>query len=703
MESENQDSASPELPPRIPKRLNMGEEFAKTISSELNSRLSSIRTSGNSATPSRISTIQYDAPPMPPKRGDVRVSDENLDDYDIPGENEDAPPIPPRKDASPPLPPRRDASPPLPPRRGENVRVSDENLEDFDLPDDNAPPPPVPPRGADVKVSDENLDDYDIPSESAPPPALPPRKDDLDDDVPPPIPARTYHRFEENEETPAKEAKQEIDTSDELKKMVQKLEKELKEKEETISSLKTENNRLCGEIKSLKDEKRSSDDKIKKLKSENESLKSENSRLRSDIESIKEKNKQLKIDIESASKQQAQTTSPTKSPTKSVKSPSKVAPVIPPKPSRKTCESMIQNANSISNDEYDFSGNKESSATSTKENEDEIDTKDNSNSSSLNGSIELLPGTSSRPLVLPTKSCVRKRGNRLSSAITERKSSKRVTSTLVEEPNSLDNDSPVSASPMSSRKTSDAPPPLPSRSSLSVDNSELKSRLEKMSRNTIDEDPEISKDETPSKKKEEEEDNEKEVEEDNADEEIKENDHEKEEIVKSPTSAGAKEEGGEEEEAEEEPEINPTLSRIHRIGVPSLIPEGGLSSIKLRSRRREDSHSAHQFERLDEESLKKWIFATVKKDEVDGSLFDILHDGQLLCELINVIRPEKQIVAKKGKMRPWHIVNINAYLNGCVDLRIKTIFKAEDLYEGEGLDKIIDNLSELKFYADNKK
>jgi hypothetical protein len=700
MESENQDSASPELPPRIPKRLNMGEEFAKTISSELNSRLSSIRTSGNSATPSRISGIQYDAPPALPKRGDVKVSDENLDDYDIPGEN-DAPPIPPRKDAS----------PPLPPRRGENVKLSDENLEDFDFPDDNALPPPVPPRGADVKVSDENLDDYDIPSESAPPPALPPRKDDSDDDVPPPVPARTYHRFEENEGASAKEAKQEIDTSDELKKMVQKLEKELKDKEETISNLKSENNRLCSEIKSLKDEKRSSDDKIKELKSENESLKSENNKLRSDNESIKEKNKQLKIDIESASKQ-AQAASPTKSPTKSVKSPSKVAPVIPPKPSRKTCESMIQSANSIPNDEYDFNGNNESTATPTNENEDETDTKDNSNSSSLNGSIELLPGTSSRPLVLPTKSCVRKRGNRLSSAITERKSSKRVTSTLMEEPSGLDIDSPVSASPMSdSRKTSDAPPPLPSRSSLSVDHSELKSRLEKMNRNTIDEDSENSKNETPSKIKEEEKEddnddneNKKEVE-DNVDEEIKEkNDHEKEEIVKSPTSAGAEEGGaGEEEEAEEEPEVNPTLSRIHRIGIPSLIPEGGLSNIKLRSRRREDSHSAHQFERLDEESLKKWIFATVKKDEVDGNLFDILHDGQLLCDLINVIRPEKQIVAKKGKMRPWHIVNINAYLNGCVDLRIKTIFKAEDLYEGEGLDKIIDNLIELKFYADNKK
>ena len=61
---------------------------------------------------------------------------------------------------------------------------------------------------------------------------------------------------------------------------------------------------------------------------------------------------------------------------------------------------MIQSANSIPNDEYDFNGNNESTATPTNENEDETDTKDNSNSSSLNGSIELLPGTSSRPLVL---------------------------------------------------------------------------------------------------------------------------------------------------------------------------------------------------------------------------------------------------------------------------------------------------------------
>ncbi|KAG4086689.1 hypothetical protein H8356DRAFT_1282054 [Neocallimastix lanati (nom. inval.)] len=87
MESENQDSAS-----RPPKKINIGAEFAKTISSELNSRLSSLN-------------------------------------------------------AVPPVPPKRDDSPPLPPRRGENVKISNENLEDFDFPDDDAPPPPIPPRG----------------------------------------------------------------------------------------------------------------------------------------------------------------------------------------------------------------------------------------------------------------------------------------------------------------------------------------------------------------------------------------------------------------------------------------------------------------------------------------------------------------------------------------------------------------------------
>ncbi|OUM56873.1 hypothetical protein PIROE2DRAFT_70129 [Piromyces sp. E2] len=188
---------------------------------------------------------------------------------------------------------------------------------------------------------------------------------------------------------------------------------------------------------------------------------------------------------------------------------------------------------------------------------------------------------------------------------------------------------------------------------------------------------------------------------------------EEEEEVKSPASVkegeeaeGEGEKPEQESEQEPEPEMNPTLSRIHKIGrgLPSMLPEGGLSSIKLRTRR-EDSHSGpgRQFERLDEDQLKKWIFATTQKDGVEGDLFTILHDGQLLCELINTIRSDKQITPKKGRMRAWHIVNINAYLSGCVDLRIKTLFKAEDLYEGEGLDKIIDNLSELKFYADSNK
>ncbi|KAL6594514.1 hypothetical protein U3516DRAFT_156281 [Neocallimastix sp. 'constans'] len=161
MESENQDSAS-----RPPKKINIGAEFAKTISSELNSRLSSLRTTGDTASPSRISGVQFDAvPPVPPKRGNVKLGDENLDDYDF---SDDAPPIPPRRgDASPPLPPRRNDSPPLPPRRGENVKISNENLEDFDFPDDDAPPPPIPPRGGDIRISDESIDVYyDISDES---------------------------------------------------------------------------------------------------------------------------------------------------------------------------------------------------------------------------------------------------------------------------------------------------------------------------------------------------------------------------------------------------------------------------------------------------------------------------------------------------------------------------------------------------------
>jgi len=166
------------------------------------------------------------------------------------------------------------------------------------------------------------------------------------------------------------------------------------------------------------------------------------------------------------------------------------------------------------------------------------------------------------------------------------------------------------------------------------------------------------------------------------------------------------EEQGREEPEEEEEEINPTLSRIHKIGrgLP-MVTEGGLSTIKLR--RREDSHSGpgrqNQLEHLDEAQAKKWIFETLKRDEMDGSLFDILHDGIVLCDLINAIRTDKQITPKKGRMRPWHIVNINAYLSGCVDLHIKTLFKAEELYEGEGMDRIVDNISELKYYAENKK
>jgi len=748
MESENQDSTPPELPPRASRKLNLNEALAKTISSELNSRLSTIRTSGSTATPSRISGVQYDAsapPPMPPRRGDVKMSDENLDDYDIPEEN--------------------DAPPPIPPRRGD-VKMSDENLEDFDIPDVDGPPPPVPPRGADVRMSDENLEDFDIPESNAPP-ALPPRRDepkeeveDEEDDVPPPIPARNYHRIEEPEDeeqstpapapapVPIPAQNNDGASAEEIKKLeeqIEDLEQEIKDKNDVISDLKTDYNRLCNEIKLLKEDSRANEDKIKKLKAENEKLKSdneklkgENEKLKSDNEVLKQKNKQLKIDTERPATP-TKPASPIKSanphtpvrpatptkPSSPTKSPTKPGPAIPPKPSRKVCESMLQTADS---EEYDFSG--ESPKASEKQRPvKEVAEEESEKEESTSGSVEFLPGTSSRPLVLPTKSCVRKRGNRLSSAITERKTSKKVTSTLMEEPMTLDIDSPTSATTpvdverkTSTRKSSTSSKPqtpvippkpqLPSRSSerkVSTgsgigDNSELRSRLEKLNRDdTIEEDPTTPSSAVPKSP----------VKKPSMSHTAEpEQEHEAdEEVVKSPS---IKEEGDveggegreEEGEKEEEPEINPTLSRIHKIGrgLPSMLPEGGLSAVKLRSRR-EDSHSSggRQLERLDEDALKKWIFATTKKDEVAGDLFTILHDGQLLCELINAIRSDKQITPKKGRMRAWHIVNINAYLSGCVDLRIKTLFKAEDLYENEGLDKIIDNLSELKFYADSKK
>jgi len=272
----------------------------------------------------------------------------------------------------------------------------------------------------------------------------------------------------------------------------------------------------------------------------------------------------------------------------------------------------------------------------------------------------------------------------------------------------------------------DVPPPVPVRSSerkhsiennnLSSEGLEPKSILEKKNQDIVEEVSEFSKDNNSKsnnkveEEKEKEEEKEEEIGKNLTSVSIQEEKEDDEGEVKEEVEEveDGKEEGKEDEdedEDKEEPEINPTLSRIHKIGIglPSLLPEGGLSSIKLRSRKREDSYTGTQFERLDEDGLKKWIYATVQRDEEDGNLFEILHDGQLLCDLINVLRPEKQIVAKKGKMRPWHIVNINAYLKGCVDLQMKTIFKAEDLYEGEELDSIIDNLNELKFYADNKK
>lgn len=490
-------------------------------------------------------------------------------------------------------------------------------------------------------------------------------------------------------------------------------------------------------------------------------------------------------------------------------------PAIPPKPSRKVCKSMIQNA-TLDKNEYDLEPITPSKKSTS--NEEVTNT-------SSSESIELLPGTSSRPLVLPTKTCVRKRGvNRNSSLPSDKKASKKITSgNMMEEPMNIDdsdtnlaNNERKSSLKQHNTSSEESPkttsrPALPPRASgrkekaPSVDNDELKLRLEKIKKPVRQDSPvpqmilknelinppkktsyiyEVSTidsvDSVNSKTSSEEaidtikdrvdssnskidrtnsisqhsikqntlddhesDDNRSPVVPKRVEKrmshrsEIESNDdssshrysqrqsyssqdievnsiHEKKERNEDEDYEKNIAEENEENEGEEsnneatpvEPEINPTLSKIHRIGrgIPSLLPEGGLSNIKLRSRK-EDNHSSRQgvVENLSEDELKKWIFATIGKDEKEGDLFTVLHDGITLCELINSIRKDKQISAKSGRMRAWHIVNINAYLSGCIDLQIKTSFKAEDLYEGEGLDKIIQNLSELKYYYDNRK
>ncbi|KAI8899956.1 calponin homology domain-containing protein [Globomyces pollinis-pini] len=95
---------------------------------------------------------------------------------------------------------------------------------------------------------------------------------------------------------------------------------------------------------------------------------------------------------------------------------------------------------------------------------------------------------------------------------------------------------------------------------------------------------------------------------------------------------------------------------------------------------------------VDEPHIRKWLNAKLNTDiSTDTSLEKYLKDGQSLCQLMNVLRPEDPIKIQTGKLSFFHRENINHFLEGCEKLGINRLqlFETTDLLELNNFNQVL--------------
>jgi len=95
-----------------------------------------------------------------------------------------------------------------------------------------------------------------------------------------------------------------------------------------------------------------------------------------------------------------------------------------------------------------------------------------------------------------------------------------------------------------------------------------------------------------------------------------------------------------------------------------------------------------------EEAVKAWI-EEVLEIEWEGDFLEFLKDGQILCKLINTIKPKSARKVTKMKAPFKCRENICKYLEGCKKIGMKETdcFVATDLYDGHNKIAVIDQIT----------
>jgi len=105
-----------------------------------------------------------------------------------------------------------------------------------------------------------------------------------------------------------------------------------------------------------------------------------------------------------------------------------------------------------------------------------------------------------------------------------------------------------------------------------------------------------------------------------------------------------------------------------------------------------------------ENAARVWIEALTRR-KLSGSLQEELKSGVVLCELINAIQPGTVSAINKGSQPFVQRENIAAYLKGCKSLGMKEtdLFVTQDLFEGDNIVVVIDNIFSLGIVAKNSR
>ena len=91
-----------------------------------------------------------------------------------------------------------------------------------------------------------------------------------------------------------------------------------------------------------------------------------------------------------------------------------------------------------------------------------------------------------------------------------------------------------------------------------------------------------------------------------------------------------------------------------------------------------------------EDEVRQWMNNVIGQN-IEGSLQQALHDGVLLCELVNSLQPGTIPRINSAKMPFLIMENINNFLNGCRQMGVpdSELFVTVDLYENRNFNLVV--------------